>query len=376
MATTGRTAAADDDASAVADACRDADFVHIVSHADGDSIAAAGLLVAALPAETPYQVSTARTRGVADRRIDAVDGERVSIGFAAGDVTLDAESNAVAAFSVATDLGGADPTLAMAGAIAADAVPEGDLLEAATEAGIERRPGVGVPTADLADGLSHSTLFHAPFSGAEGRAGALLADLDLPADLDDPARRRIASAVALVATEPPAPASAVGAMERALRPHVLSDGPFATVEGYADVLESLARSAPGLAVALAIGRGDRTDALDAWRTHAEAVHGAITMAERSRHDGVVVLSIDDATPADARTVARLARDFRSAEPTVLAVGAEEVGLATTDVDAASILSDALGRNAVGGRSDLATGAVDGSIDEAVDGIVGTIREGR
>ncbi|WP_204282247.1 hypothetical protein, partial [Serratia marcescens] len=44
--------------------------------------------------------------------------------------------------------------------------------------------GVGVPTADLAAGLAHSTLVHASFSGDEQAAGAFLAELGLPPEPD------------------------------------------------------------------------------------------------------------------------------------------------------------------------------------------------
>ncbi|MFB6082057.1 MAG: hypothetical protein ABEJ67_04465 [Halanaeroarchaeum sp.] len=363
MATTGRPAAERPDVDALAATLGEADFVHLVSHADGDAIAAAGLLATALGTDTPYQVSTARTRAAADRRLGTTDDATVALGFDAtdADVSLVADSVALAAYDVATTIGDGDPVLALAGALAAGVVPQGPVLDAAAEAGVERRSGVGLPTADLADGLAHSRLFHAGFSGQEGQAGAFLADLDLPADLDEAAHERVASAVALDATEPPAPPRAADAIEAALRPHVLPDGPFETAEGYGDVLDALARTAPGLATTLAVGRFDRAGVLDAWRDHAAAVHAAVRMAERSRHQGLVVLETEG---ADTWTVARLARDFRSAEPAVLVVG-DDVALATTDRNAREILADAGDPDAMGGRDRLASAGPAADVDAIV-----------
>lgn len=357
MATTGRTAATDPDVSALATTLREAEFVHFVSHADGDSIAAAGVLANALSPATPYQVSTVRTRAAADRRIELSTGSTVSIGVDCEDAqaVLLAESNALAAYDVASDFGDPDHALAIAGALAADTVLEDETLDSAIEPSVERRPGVGIPTADLGDGLAHSTLFHADVSGDEQRAGALLAELDLPAEMDESAHRRVASAVALAATEPPAPVSAVAAMEHVLRPHVLAEGPFETAEGYADVIEGLARSEPALATALALGHADRTDVLDAWREHASAVHDAVRLGDRTRYSGFVVVETNGADPW---TTARLVRDFRSAEPNVLAVGTDEVALATTDVDAVDRLSSFEGIDSVGGHGTLASAGVE------------------
>lgn len=373
MATTGRTAATESDASALAAVLSESDFVHFVSHADGDSLAAAAILANAITPETPFQVSTVRSRAAADRRIESATAATVTIGVepadADADATLRTDSNALSAFDVATEFGSPDPGLAMAGAIAAGIVPSGDAVDVATESGIERRPGVGIPTADLGDGLAHSTLFHADVSGDEQRAGALLAELELPAAMDETAHRRVGSAVALAATEPPAPDSAVAAIERSLRPHVLPDGPFETVEGFADVLEVLARSAPGRAAALALGHDERTDVLETWREYAAAVHDAVRLGERTRRSGIVAIETDRGDPW---TTARLVRDFRSAEPNVLAVGDAEIALATTDDDAVERLDALDAVESIGGRIHLASGTP----DEDPDAILASLEADR
>jgi hypothetical protein len=357
MATTGRTAATDEDDAALAASLREASVVHLVSHADGDALAAAGLLARALPDDTAYQVSTARTRAAADRRLASSTATTVALGFATetADVHLDGASVSYAAYDVASELDTADPSLALAGGIAAGVLSQGAALDAAHDEGLTRRPGVGIPTADLGDGLAHSTLYYARVSGDEQQAGALLAELALPAELDDTAHQRVASALAMEVTAPPAPASAVPALERALRPHVLPNGPVETVEGFADVLESLARSAPGLGAAFAVGRLDRTDALSVWREHASTVHDAVRLGDRNRSSGLVVLEADDADPW---TVARLVRDFRSAEPAALVVGTDEVALATTETNALDRLDAVDAIESVGGRDDLASGPTD------------------
>ncbi|MFC7323832.1 exonuclease RecJ, partial [Halorubrum rutilum] len=164
---------------------------------------------------------------------------------------------------------------------------------------VRRRPGVAIPTADLADGLAASTLVRTPYSGDTEGARAALAELGLPAELDDDARRRLASLVAVdVADADGAIARAASAVERALRPYeaVGDAAPFETVGGYADVLDALAREAPGTGVALALAAdpGDdlATAALDAWRSHGLAAHRALDAATTGRYDGCVVVRAD------------------------------------------------------------------------------------
>lgn len=353
MATQGRTdAGGDDDAErAVAAALGEASFVHVVAHADGDSLAAAGLLASAAAADdTPYQVSAARTADVADRRLaesdEAATRLRVGFGGASEATTLpDARTASHAASTVVRALGrDPDPALALAGVVAGDGSADGDLLERALDAGHDYRPGVAVPTENLADGLAHSTLVHADFSGDREAAGALLAELDLPVDLDAAAHRRVASLVAVDAAG--ASGGSKDALVRALRP-LAPGGPFATVGGYGDVLDAVARAEPGLGVALALGHDVTAAALDAWRDHASAVHEAVRTADVARHSGVVVVS-----GGPVWTVARLVRDFRSPEPAALAVADGEATLATRDPGAKAAVERAA--STVGGTAGTTT----------------------
>ncbi|AHG03607.1 hypothetical protein HALDL1_08345 [Halobacterium sp. DL1] len=335
MATTGRsTATTEPDAVS---ALADAEFVRVTAAPTGGSLAAAAMLAGACDErDAPYQVRVARTAPAPD----VADATHVTVGVEtpAADASFAADA-ANEAYDAARELGASpSPLLAFAGALADGGEPSSNVREAAD---LGRRPGVGVPTADLAAGLAHTTLLHASFSGDEQAAGATLAELGLPADLDDDARRRLASVVALDATDG-GEARAAERVSDALRPHETPDGPFETVEGYADVLGALAWDAPGLGVALALGSVDGTPALDAWRSHAVDAHAAVRAADPARHKGVVVANADTANP----TVARLVRDYRSAEPAALVVGDGTAALATTDEDARDVLPNGVGSPSV------------------------------
>lgn len=335
MSTAGRPAPESDAApSDVAATLRDASFVRIVARADGPSLAATGLLARALSTTgTPYQARLARPDVLADRA-SSVDGDGTTV--VVGGTVPSADRSIVAtpsvtAHAVARELGHSpDPLLALAGVAAGGRRPgigdDAAILES-TEA-IERRPGVGVPTADLVDGLAHTTLAHAAFSGDKGAVQAELAELGLPVELDEHAHRTVASLFALTVAGPDdASPRAVEAVERVLRPHATPNGRFATIEGYGDVLSALAWDAPGTGIALALGNDARTAALDAWREHARAAHAALAGATTGRYDGVFVARTDD---APVETVARLLRDFRSPEPVALVVTDDEAAAASTD----------------------------------------------
>jgi len=378
MALDGRPDAPAAPADEVADACREAGLVRILGTTSGESLAAVGLLGRALgDAGVPFQ---ARLASPSSEDIGATDADlTVAVGRRDRriDHALDATPEADAierAYAVAGDVGSADPILGLAGAVAADTEPPARIREDAEAAGIDRRPGVAVPTADLADGLAHSTLVHTPFSGDRNRAGDALADLDLPEDPDADDRRRVASLVALAVAEvEDCPPRATRAIERALNPHV--GGPYETVGGYADVLDALARTRPGLGIAVALGRGGRDDALEAWREHGVAVHRAVSEADRARHDGLVVAHVDAAgSVSRLESVARLVRDFRSPEPTVLTLGANAVVLTTVAdaVDAAALLADAVAdadvEGGVVGDQELATAPTGDGHDAIVEAV--------
>jgi hypothetical protein len=296
---------------------RAAGFVRLVGTADGDALAATGLLASALAAaDTPYQASLS-----AVPRPPATDADcvvAVGHGHPDADVALVDSPLSVAAADVADDVAPdtVDPSLALAGAVAAGMAPSGRLLEAAD---LDRRPGVAVPTADLTDGLSASTLVHAGFSGDEDAAAAVLERLE------DPDGRALASVVAMAAVREAAPRAAES-VQRALRPY--ETGRFETLGGYADVLSALATERPGVGIALALDRDVEADALSTWREHGHRAHEAVQLADTGRYDGLSVARVDADAPVS--TVARLHFGYRAAEPVALALADGRAAVVAAD----------------------------------------------
>jgi len=333
----------------LAETLSSAPFVRVAAASDGDSLAAAGLLArACADTATPFQL-----RLDAESAAGTEDAVTVAVGptTVEGDASLDCPASP-AAFAVARRLGAdPDPLLALAGTIAAGETVRTaeDALDAAEAAGrVDRQPGLALPSDELPADLAASTLLHGPFSGDEDAAAALIAELG-SADGDDADAidaefgRRLASLATVDAvTAEGATERAAQRIERALRPHVI-DAPFATLGGYADVLDAVARVAPTAGIALALGEADEATvetALTAWREYGHAVHDGLRSADTARHRGLWVLDLGDADPAVLPAVARLAREFRSPEPVAIALTegaaavAGESGIGDAVVDAA------------------------------------------
>lgn len=318
--------------SDIAARLREASFARLVAAGTGDGVAAAGLLAGALDrAGVAYQTSVIALPEPATRATSADLTVALGRPTPRADLTLGTGDDpaAMEAFTVARAL--SEPAtgrvvLALAGVLAAGAAPDERLL---AETALDRRPGVAVPVADTADGLAHSTLVHAPFSGSRERASALVEGRD---------GRAVASAVALaVAGDERGVPRGATAVERLLRPH--AGGPLETVGGYADVLDAVARERPGRAVAVTLGAD--LDVLPVWRDHAERAHTAVRAARTGRYDGLFVARCERGAPVG--TVARLVRDYRSPEPVVLAVGEGRAAMATTpaaSVDAGAVMETA------------------------------------
>ncbi|EMA35196.1 hypothetical protein C445_05738 [Halobiforma lacisalsi AJ5] len=359
MATEGRST----DATNAAPGLESAAFVRLVTRADGDALAASGIVARALADRgTPFQVTVGRTVSERTKRAtrtdeadarDAVDDDSddltMVVGAVDGDATrLDEPDRpaTLAAVDRVRELGATpDPVLALAGLVAAGVEPGAGesewVLEAARKRDlVDRRPGVAVPTADPADGIAHSTRLRGPWSGDPDAVRGALADAGVAVEADgtEPAlesddHRTIASVVALDAVgDEGATETAADAVRRGLKPYATpGDAPFATVGGYADVLEATARSDPGTGVALALGHDAREPALSAWREYGRRAHEALEGASTGRYDGLFVVGIGQGDgPVEA--VARLAADYRSPEPTVLAIaesdGSGEAALVT------------------------------------------------
>ncbi|ELY61279.1 hypothetical protein [Natronolimnohabitans innermongolicus] len=363
MATDGRSPRSAS-APAPAAALEGTGFVHVVARADGDALAASGLLARALAARgTAYQVSVARTVAdrtarIADREL-AADDATVAIGAVdAPDIEsytrLDADDRpaTLAALETVRELDATpDHGLALAGLVAAGVEPGAGesewVLEAAAERGlVERRPGVAIPTDGPVDGLAHTTRLRAPWSGDVDATRDALTTLDVALEDDletftSDDHRAIGSLVALDAVgDDAAEPIAAETIQRALRPYATPEGPFATIGGYADVLEATAREEPGTGAALAMGHDARDPALDAWREHGRRAHGALSSASTSRYDGLFAIGIDDG-PVEA--VARLAAATRSPEPTVLVTADGEAAIATRGEGALGATVEAVAR---------------------------------
>lgn len=323
-------------AESLAATCRSAGFVRLTATADGDALAALGQLGAALrTVGIPFQASVAHVPTTEETGGTDADAT-VVFGAAPTDATAVVTEGPLSAtaFDAARELGAdPDPTLAIAGVIAGGFIPGSDApFYDAVESMTERRPGVATPVTDPVDGLAHSTLVHAGFSGSEAAATDALDAGSLPDDASasDDDRRRLASLVAL-RTVASAPNRAAERVERALRPY--TGGPFETLGGYADVLDACSRVAPGTGVAFALeaarsdgndGLAHASDALAAWREHGRTAHARLRDATTARHGGLFV--VHAGTDAPLGTVARLAYEFRSPEPLVLAVGGEAAAL--------------------------------------------------
>ncbi|MDG5762021.1 exonuclease [Natronococcus sp. A-GB1] len=353
MSTEGRTA------EATPAPLESAGFVRLVSSADGDALAATGLLARAIRERgTPFQVTVGRTVTERTERATIGEPETDDATIVVGSADADLEAIRLAATDRAATLEAAelvrelgeapDPVLALAGLVAAGSEPGAGesewVLETARDRGlVGRRPGVAVPTADPVDGLAHSTRVRAPWSGDPDAVRDALSGLELPEPdaLEASDHRAIGSLVALdaVGAEDTVEASA-RSIGRALKPYATPEGPFATVGGYADVLAATARTEPGTGVALAMGHGVDRAALETWRTHGRRAHAALDSASGSRHDGLFVLGIED---GPVETVAEIAVAYRSPEPTVLVVGDGEAALATRTGESLGSTVEAIAR---------------------------------
>lgn len=433
----------DGSAESVATTLTDTAFVRVICRSNGDAIAAAGLLARALRREsTPFQIRADQFGHANPTVTDQDDGCCIALGLShpAADININPVERSVtrsvyavtealttpthaseSGVDTTDDVSGEDvnitipPTdtlLALAGIIttgvsletksasnnqeqtqAQSQTTDGSgfatsLLETLTTTdtvSVDQQPGVGIPISNVVDGLAHSTLMHASFSGDVDATHAMMAEIDLDVDIDahssegddqgeftdavslidlsDEDQRTIASAVTIdvIKASTPTVGTAIS-LEQALHPQYLPDGPMTTIEGYADVLRAVSRERPGTAIAFAISHDASDAALSAWREHAQAVHHILQTAHTGRYDGVYLLRCRDhdefqdssttsgpdetssttesgrtetdssvgdiSTPGRLLTVAELASRYQTPESLVLAIGEEVVAVAT------------------------------------------------
>lgn len=374
MSTEGRSA----EPVSATNALESAGFVRLVARADGDGLAASGLLASTLADRgTPFQVTVGRTVAERSERVRAPtnEGDRTIV-VGAADAAADTDDvihlaatdrpATLEAVDLVSEIGGTpDPVLALAGVVAGGSEPGAGesewLLESAIERGlVEQRPGLAVPTPDPIDGVAHSTHLRAPWSGDPDAAREALADAfdgDLDAlDADD--HRAIGSLVALDAVGADEATDATAeTISRLLRPYATPDHAFATLGGFADVLEALARTEPGTGTALAMGHDVHGAALDAWREHGRRAHHALSSASTGRYDGLFVVNVDDG-PVEA--VARVVAASRSPEPAVLVIGHREAAIATREADTLGTTIEGVARELAGAEPETEPAAGDGS----------------
>ncbi len=303
--------------TSIASQLREAEFVHLVAGQTGDGVAAAGLLAHALTATgSPYQTSVEGLPTAVARETDADLTVAVGRPAATADITLGDETMCASkpAYRIAVELGTADPVLALAGYRAAGTSPDEQLTEGLGSAGVTRRPGVAVPTAEPVDGLTHSTLVHGSFSGSEETTNTVLAGISMSAEPTEADWQDVATALALSLARDGTPQGAT-TVENLLNPYI--GGPFETVGGYGDVLDAVAHEQPGRALALALGSEPQETDLDHWRAHANRTHAAVKTAETGRYNGLFVAQCEESAPVDS--VARLVSQYRSPEPVTLVV---------------------------------------------------------
>lgn len=308
-----------DGPSSAADTVSAADLVRLVAAGTGDGVAAAGLLAAVCEhRDVAYQCSVEPLPDPAGR--DTTADATVALGRPArrADVVLGTTRSAsAAALAVAREfdtVGDRETILALAGTLAAGRPPGEGLLGAAET--LDRRAGIALPT-DRPEALARSTLLCGPFSGDPDRARELLAGTD--------SGRERASQVALsVAADEALTARGAERVTDLLCPYL--GGPVGTVGGYGDVLDALARTDPGRALALALG--DDIEVLPTWRETGGEIHATLADARTGRYDGLFVARYPDGAPVGA--VARLLETYRSPEPATLAVAGKRCVLRSRD----------------------------------------------
>ncbi|WP_226005856.1 exonuclease [Natrinema salinisoli] len=374
MSTEGRSA----EPVSATSALESAGFVRLVARADGDGLAASGLIASALAErETPFQVTIGRTIAERSARVDPPTNEDDrTIVVGAADAAADTDDvirlaatdrpATLEAVDLVREIGGTpDPVLALAGVVAGGSEPGAGesewLLETAIERELlEQRPGVAVPTSDPIDGVAHSTRLRAPWSGDIDATRETLSDaVDGNSDaLDTEDHRAIGSLVALDAVgadeATDATAESIG---RLLRPYATPDHAFATLGGFADVLEALARTEPGTGTALAMGHDVREAALDVWREHGRRAHESLSSASTGRYDGLFVVDVDD---GPVETIATIVAASRSPEPVVLVVGHGEAALATREADSLGTTVEGVAREVAGAAPETEPVSEDGS----------------
>jgi hypothetical protein len=355
MATTGTATESRDPVNLASD-LHDADLVRVVSRADGDGLAAATILGAALAdRDIPRHLSLAPSRKRVAPRLEG-DDTVIVLGFQGFEQSCNADSAAACAYELAQELGtDPDPGLALAGATVAGVPPADPALEAARDRGLTQRPGLAIPTADMATGLAYTGWLHAEFSGDEEATTKFLADLDLPEPMNEQGHRMVASAVALEATDTQPSERASTAIANAVGPRTTPTA-FETIGGYADVLNAATKMDAGAALA-ALLTGAESRLLEMWQMYGAKVHEAVAELPQTETP-VETATVEGIPPED---VARLGRDFRVPADRFYVEGPATIALATREETAIETLENRVPEAAVSGTNTLATVRTDADL---------------
>ncbi|MDZ7729997.1 MAG: hypothetical protein U5K37_01795 [Natrialbaceae archaeon] len=165
--------------------------------------------------------------------------------------------------------------------------------------------------------------------------------------------------------------NAATAIRNCLHPYAIQEGPFATVGGYAEVLEALGQVDPGAGLALALEETSSEAALETWRSVGQAVHESIDTGELQIRDGLAVL---ETAAEPQRLIADLLLAYRSPEPTVLVVGDDEAAISSHAACHDALAAIAASEDAYDTVADGTAGTA--TVDAGTDDLVETLEEVR
>lgn len=288
--------------------CENAGFVHLVGVDNGASLAATGVMARTLRAiDIPFQASLASFPDEQHTSDDAT----IAIGWNGGDISFSTGSLVEIAWQCGSALAPdvVEPDLAFAG-LRSEGFPMSTLeIDRPTQS-----PGIALPTEDVITGLAASSNLRGPFSGTEENASSFVSELALE-EQDIIHSRKGASAIALAVLRDTGPRGS-DALTNVLHPHQSSR--FMTIEGYAEILDAIAKEEPGTGLALVLGNPVEEDVYHCWQQHGKQAHQALSAAETQRHKGLFVARSEDDFPL--RTISRICHNYVSPEPITVAVG--------------------------------------------------------
>ncbi len=304
-----------------------ASFVHLAAAPTASAIAATGCLSRALRArDVPVQARVGPPATVGpDGGITATVGREHDH---AVDTAIRDPDLCGTVYDLATELASSAPAgIALAGRFASGYTLD-DHPELVEESELDRDNGIALPLAG--DTPAASTLLRGPYSGTSP---------ERPITFDDD----LETVASLVVLETLGAATdtnrASAAVTRALGPVESPISTLASLQGLGELLDLLAGIAPGEALALVCGSVVDEDWLRSrWSETAASIHARLDDGPTETDEGLATYRD---VPAAPHVLARLARDFETSTPAVLAVGASAFGVAATSPETTETCFDAL-----------------------------------